>query len=97
MPSTNCGDSENGNRTESDRRPTVSISRSDGHGAPCIRLPRECQRSKFSSLFYSLPPLCVGLWGRLSGRAVHLGANLAAFVTLLAEIDALDGKTSLLT
>src|SRR5437016_13953707 len=31
MPSTNCGDSENGNWTESDRRPTVSISRSDDH------------------------------------------------------------------
>ena len=36
-------------------------------------------------LFFVLlaSPLCVGLWGRLSGRAVHLGANLAAFVTLL--------------
>ena len=67
-------------------------------------------------LFFVLlaSPLCVGLWGWLSGRAGHLGANLAAFVTLLVlwiyvkranqataeilqeEIDALDGKTSVL-
>src|SRR6267142_685162 len=31
MPSKNCGDSENRNWTESDRRPTDSISRSDDH------------------------------------------------------------------
>jgi len=36
-------------------------------------------------LFFVLlaSPLGVGLWGWLSGRGVHMGANLAAFVTLL--------------
>jgi hypothetical protein len=75
-------------------------------------------------LFFVLlaSPLCAGLWGWLSGRAVspdtddfRMGANLGAFVTLLVlwiyvkkanqttaqilqeELDALNGKTRLLS
>src|SRR2546426_9706458 len=51
MPSTNCGDSENGNWTESDRRPTVSISQSDDH---CVGPGGGASNgSSFSNIFSS--------------------------------------------